>query len=87
MQPDNSRRQRRQHSYTASNWEAVSVPASQYQNFANWYAYYRYRNLMARSAMARVFGVIGGKSAANVRVTWQNLGNNSNFNSPTASCR
>lgn len=67
--------------YTASNWEAVSVPASQYQNFANWYAYYRYRNLMARSAMARVFGVIGGKSAANVRVTWQNLGNNSNFNS------
>ena len=68
--------------YTASNWEAVSVPVSQYQNFANWYAYYRYRNVMARSAMARVFGVIGGTSAANVRVTWQNLGNNSNFNSP-----
>ncbi|HMM56791.1 MAG TPA: PilC/PilY family type IV pilus protein [Rudaea sp.] len=68
--------------YTASNWEAVSVPASQYQNFANWYAYYRYRNVMARSAMARVFGVIGGTSAANVRVTWQNLGNNNNFNSP-----
>jgi type IV pilus assembly protein PilY1 len=67
--------------YTSSNWEAVSVPASQYQNFANWYAYYRYRNLMARSAMARVFGVIGGKTATNVRVAWQNLGNNSNFNS------
>ncbi|MBS0557185.1 MAG: hypothetical protein JSR27_07205 [Proteobacteria bacterium] len=68
--------------YTASNWEAVSVPASQYQNFANWYAYYRYRNVMARSAMARVFGVIGGPTAANVRATWQNLGNNNNFNSP-----
>lgn len=67
--------------YTASNWEAVSVPANQYQNFANWYAYYRYRNVMARSAMARVFGVIGGTTSANVRVAWQNLGNNSNFNS------
>ncbi|MBS0569891.1 MAG: PQQ-binding-like beta-propeller repeat protein [Proteobacteria bacterium] len=69
--------------YTPGNWESVSVPASQYQNYANWYAYYRYRNLMARSAMARVFGVIGGPSAANVRATWQNLGNNSNFNSPS----
>ena len=59
--------------YTTSNWEAVSVPASQYQNFANWYAYYRYRNLMARTAMARVFGVIGTPTGANVHVLWQNI--------------
>jgi type IV pilus assembly protein PilY1 len=59
--------------YTASNWEAVSVPASQYQNFANWYAYYRYRNLMARTALSRVFGVIGTPTHANVRVLWQNI--------------
>ncbi|MGH8041087.1 MAG: pilus assembly protein [Rudaea sp.] len=61
--------------YTASNWEAVSVPASQYQNFANWYAYYRYRNLMARTSMSRVFGVIGSPTSANVRVLWQNINN------------
>lgn len=59
--------------YTASNWEAVSVPSSQYQNFANWYAYYRYRNLMARTALSRVFGVIGTPTSANIRVLWQNI--------------
>lgn len=63
--------------YTASNWEAVAVPPAQYQNFANWYAYYRYRNVMARTAMSRVFGGLSN----NIRVAWQNLGNNNNFNS------
>ncbi|MDR3388342.1 MAG: PilC/PilY family type IV pilus protein [Rudaea sp.] len=66
--------------YTAGNWEAVPVPTSQYQNFANWYAYYRARNLMARSSLARVFGVLGTPQKANIRVTWQNLGNNNNLN-------
>lgn len=61
--------------YATANWEAVSVPPAQYQNFANWYAYYRYRNLMARSAMSRVFGVIGTPTSSNVRVAWQNLNN------------
>lgn len=61
--------------YTANNWEAVSVPSGQYRNFANWYAYYRYRNLMARTAMSRVFGVIGTPTSANIRVLWQNLNN------------
>ena len=51
----------------------MSVPSSQYQNFANWYAYYRYRNLMARTSMSRVFGVIGTPTSANVRVLWQNI--------------
>ena len=64
--------------YDAKNWEAVSVPASQYQNFANWYAYYRNRSLMARSSLSRVFGGLGN----NIRVAWQNLGFNDNLNSP-----
>ncbi|MBS0302908.1 MAG: hypothetical protein JSR16_12185 [Proteobacteria bacterium] len=59
--------------YNKANWEAVSVPSSQYQNFANWYAYYRYRNVMARTALSRVFGVIGTPTHANVRVLWQNI--------------
>ncbi|HST28933.1 MAG TPA: PilC/PilY family type IV pilus protein [Rudaea sp.] len=61
--------------YNTANWEAVSVPASQYQNFANWYAYYRYRNVMARTALSRVFGVIGTPKSSNVRVLWQNINN------------
>ena len=66
--------------YNANNWEAVPVPVSQYQNFANWYAYYRTRTQMARTALSRVFGVIGTPTKANIRVTWQNLGNNTNLN-------
>jgi type IV pilus assembly protein PilY1 len=58
--------------YDKDNWEAVSVPASQYQNFANWYAYYRYRNSMTRTALSRVFGVLG----ENIRVAWQNINSN-----------
>jgi len=42
--------------YNASNWTAVAVPSSQYQNWANWWAYYHTRNLMARTALSRVFG-------------------------------
>lgn len=63
--------------YDASNWEAVPVAntGNKWQNFANWYAYYRYRNLMARTALSRVFGVIGSPTSANVRVLWQNINN------------
>lgn len=66
--------------YTGSNWEAVPVPPSQYQNFANWYAYYRTRNQMARSSLARVFGsnslastTSTGGYGSTIRVAWQNL--------------
>lgn len=65
--------------YNTNNWEAVSVPnanaviegvtVNQWQNFANWYAYYRTRNLMTRSALSRTFA----KFAGNVRVAWQNI--------------
>lgn len=65
--------------YTAGNWEAVyvpnttinieGVPTNQWQNFANWYSYYRTRNLMTRTALSRVFGGLSGS----VRVAWQNI--------------
>lgn len=79
--------------YNATNWEAVPVlnvsttmpdgtTVNQYQNFANWYAYYRTRNLMARTALSRVFANFGSPTSSNIRVAWQNLGNNNNLNSP-----
>ncbi|MFC4528361.1 hypothetical protein ISN76_15145 [Dyella halodurans] len=66
--------------YNASNWEAVPVPSSQYQNFANWYAYYRTRNQMARTSLSLVFGQLGattqsGGFGSNIRMAWQNLNN------------
>jgi len=75
--------------YTPSNWEAVPVPSSQYQNFANWYAYYRTRNQMARTSLSRVFGSLGGKTesggyGSNIRVAWQNL-NSGTYKLPTGS--
>jgi type IV pilus assembly protein PilY1 len=78
--------------YTTGNWEAVSVPnttvtingqsVNQWQNFANWYAYYRTRNLMTRTALSRVFGSLGaatdsGGFGNSIRVAWQVLKNDS----------
>jgi type IV pilus assembly protein PilY1 len=57
--------------YTSSNWEAVSVPASQYQNFANWFSYYRTRNMMTRTTLSQAFSKIGNS----VRIAWQNMAN------------
>ena len=74
--------------YTSSNWEAVRVTntdvvignrtINQWQNFANWYAYYRTRNLMTRTALTRTFGILD----SNIRVAWQNI-NALNFQLPT----
>lgn len=47
--------------------EINSASAAQKQNFANWYSYYRNRNLMVRTAMSRAFGKLG----ENIRVAWQ----------------
>jgi len=58
--------------YTAANWEAVPVPTAQYQNFANWFAYYRTRNLMARTSMTRAFDTVTDK----LHVAWQNINSN-----------
>lgn len=57
--------------YNRANWEAVAVPAAEYQNWANWWAYYRTRNLMTRTALSRVFGSLG----ENIRVVYQNINN------------
>ena len=74
--------------YNAANWEAVAIPntvvtingqsVNQWQNFANWYAYYRTRNLMTRTALSRVFGSLGSATSTGgygnaFRVAWQNL--------------
>ncbi|MGA9335690.1 MAG: PilC/PilY family type IV pilus protein, partial [Rudaea sp.] len=66
--------------YNSSNWEAVAVPSAEYQNWANWWAYYRTRNLMTRTALSRVFGTLGG----NIRVAWQNI-NDGSFKLPDSS--
>ena len=66
--------------YNYRNWTAVAVPSSQYQNWANWWAYYRTRNQMARTALSRVFGspalaatTATGGFGNDIRVAWQNL--------------
>lgn len=66
--------------YDPNSWEAIPVPQSQYQNFANWYAYYRTRNQMARSSLSRVFSspslahtTASGGFGNDIRVAWQNL--------------
>jgi type IV pilus assembly protein PilY1 len=55
--------------YNAANWEVVKVLPAEYNNWANWYSYYRTRNLMTRTSLSRVFG----KLADNVRVAYQNI--------------
>ena len=78
--------------YTASNWTAVPIKDSEKTNFANWWAYYHTRNLMARTTISRVFGdssiAASGKDGlhspshstfgTSIRVAWQNL-NDSNY--------
>jgi type IV pilus assembly protein PilY1 len=81
--------------YTAGNWEAVAVPntsttiggvtVNQWQNFANWYAYYRTRNQMTRTSLSRVFGGLGSANSSGgygnpFRVAWQNLYTTDTFN-------
>ena len=51
-------------------------PAAVQQSFANWYSYYRTRNLLARTSLTRAFGSITG----DVRVAWQTI--NSDFKYP-----
>lgn len=72
--------------YNKNNWTGISVPAAQYQNWANWWSYYRTRNLMTRTSLSRVFGQLGGRTADGVgfgsalRVVWQNLYTTDTFN-------
>lgn len=54
--------------FTNSNYTAVRVPDSEKANFANWFAYYRTRNLLTRTALSRVFD-----SQQNLRMAWQDI--------------
>jgi len=80
--------------YTNANWEAVAVrnqnvtiggvTINEWQNFANWYAYYRTRNLMTRTSLSRVFGKLGASNStggygSTFRVAWQNLYTDDDF--------
>lgn len=74
--------------YNKSNWTAVAVPADQYQNWANWWAYYRTRTLMARTSVSRAFGSKSlsakdpdGGFGSDIRVAWQEL-NDGDFKLP-----
>lgn len=50
-------------------YNKVTVSVAQQQNFANWYSYYRTRNLATVSAAMRAFANVDG----NIRVAWQGL--------------
>lgn len=76
--------------YNNANWTAVAVTnaaitidgvtTTGYQNWANWYSYYRTRNMMTRTALSRVFGNLG----SNIRAAYQNI-NASSFKLPATS--
>ncbi len=53
--------------YTAVDVTVAS--AAEQQNFANWFSYYRTRNLLARSALLRSFDGVD----TDIQVTWQGL--------------
>jgi type IV pilus assembly protein PilY1 len=71
--------------YDSDNWTAVAVPASEYQNWANWWAYYHTRMLMARTSLSRAFGALGATGSdgmsygSSIRVAWQNLYTDDDF--------
>jgi type IV pilus assembly protein PilY1 len=57
--------------YTASNWEWVTLPAAEQQNFANWYSYYHTRYLASMTAVSRAYATFD----RGIRVAWQNINN------------
>lgn len=61
--------------YTAANWTRVPIPASQQQNFANWFSYYRTRRQAAISGTSHAFADFDHS----VRVAWQNINTNPKF--------
>jgi len=54
--------------FTNANYTAVQVPNAEKNNFANWFSYYRTRNLLTRSALSRVFD-----SQQTLRMAWQDI--------------
>ncbi len=60
-----------------TDYDLVTLPAAQEQNFANWYTYYNNRNKLTKAAISRAFGTFG----EDFKVAWQQL-NNHQFFSP-----
>lgn len=58
----------------------VEVSAAEEQNFANWYSFYRTRNLLTVSAAARAFTGLNGR----IRLGWQAINSCTSFS--TNSC-
>jgi type IV pilus assembly protein PilY1 len=57
--------------YDPNNYTFTAVKAAEEGNFANWYSYYRTRNLMARTAATIAFSQL----SKDVRVAWQGMTN------------
>lgn len=58
--------------YKTANWKWQALPSTQQQNFANWYSYYRTRNMASISAVSRAYAVFDN----GIRVAWQNINSN-----------
>jgi type IV pilus assembly protein PilY1 len=59
--------------YTSNNWEWVSLTSTaDKQNFANWYSYYRTRQLAAITSLSRAFAPFD----ETIRIAWQNINSN-----------
>ena len=58
-----------------SNYTFVYITSSQEQNFANWYSYYKTRNMLIKSSATRAFGVLDD----GFKLAWQSFKQNSAF--------
>ncbi len=50
-------------------YQRIFVGPDEEQNFANWYSYYRTRNMLAKTAVSRAFAGFG----TDFKITWQQL--------------
>lgn len=55
--------------YTAGNWQWVTLPTAERDNFANWYSYYHTRTTASVTAVSRAFATFD----RSIRVAWQNI--------------
>lgn len=55
-----------------SSYTCAAPAATEQTNFANWFAYYRYRGNALKSSVSRSFGPLGD----DLRVAWQNMNKN-----------
>ncbi|MCB1582821.1 MAG: hypothetical protein KDI92_07140 [Xanthomonadales bacterium] len=58
-----------------NNYTLVTIPDAQKQNFANWYSYYKTRNMLIKSSASRAMGVLDEK----FKIAWQSFKQNNAF--------